>query len=294
MRSVFTNRKARHNPLGYTMQIDIFQLTEEENLGLIHSALSTTWPEVHFTYATGEDSVEIHWTDGPWEHDVLKVAETYTGAEPPTWEDTIIIGEPDGEVGLFYPSITHVATARTVSASIQEAIITALSQTNAAHNFTQNGHKLAALAELDQYSAPIPPGSLNADSARIDPIDQQVVALCHLLRSWCDNPHSFSEDSYETIACALYDQECRAVLASALSDESPVFGAISNLLDNLLERLYEERAYTSAGLAQAIVDNVFPQDDDLQPGLFESTDPRMDSFVSLGKMLRTTVADDVF
>lgn len=276
------------------MQLEIFQLTEEENLGLIQSALSTAWPHVRFTYNLGEDGVDVHWTDGPWEHDVVKLAETYVADEPPTWDETIIISEPDGEIGLFYPCISFINASRTVSPNIQKAVITALNETGAHESNPANPHKLAALAELDQYSTPIPARVQNMDSARVDPADQQVVNLCHLLNDWCNNQSAFDENSYEELANSLRDSECRAVLASALSDETPVPGAVSQLIDELLSRLYDSGSYTEAGLAQSLVDAIFPQDDDLQPELFDSGDPRMDSLISLGHMLRSTVAEGAF
>lgn len=273
------------------MQLKIFQLTEEENLGLIQSALSTAWPHIRFTYTLTEDSVDIYWTDGPWEHDVVKLAETYAGAEPPTWDDTIIISEPDGEVGLFYPSLSYINASRTVSPSIQEAVTTALNEATAN---AQNTHKLAALAELDRYSTPVPAGVRNVDAASIDPADRQVVNLCHLLSSWCTNQSTFDDASYDELTNSLLDSECRAVLASALSDETPVPGAVSQLLDNLLSRLYDSCSYTEAGLAQSLVDSIFPQDNDLQPGLFDRDDPRLESLISLGHILRSTVAEGAF
>ena len=279
------------------MNFDVEQLTEAATAKIIRSALSAVWPNVHFTATTADTSLKISWTDGPWPEDVRTVADAYIASPDATpWDNTVILSSPNGEFTAVYPGLDHLETCRTVSPSTADAVTAHLgnSGVQVSPDFSsESGDKVsfAALAALEEYSTPIPPGAIAEEVVTTSSEDERIMRLCDLLNQWCSNPAGFSEDDFGFIGEVLCDPDGKAVVVSALSDEAPVPGQITDLVEEVVNVAFRNGDYDTYEHGRYALTLVFPDLETTQPSLFEPTvAPHRRMLAEMGQLLRTTVA----
>lgn len=281
-------------------------LTEEDTAQLIYAALSTTWPETSFATSFSGTSMHIHWVDGPWEDDVYAIASHYIAPNADSdWANTIILAAPTGSIYCAHPGLDELELDRMVSESTVEAVVYALVARGVPHEQASAPHlldcasdphapTLDALAELNEHSAPLPPGIVCDEPDGVDEVDAHVTELCNLLDTWCNARREFPVDGLQQLAHALPDPECQAVLISALSDEAPLPGDVTELVEEVVNQSFLERDYRTAEYGRFVLTSVFPDLESAQPGLFETVSPRVELLKELGQLLRETTAGNRF
>lgn len=283
------------------MHFVINQLTPADSARLVLDTLHSYWPSCHFTISFSDDTLTLHWVDGPIVSDVMAVANRFTpDPEASDWGNSVIIAHPDGNLEAVLPTFPPLEFQREYSTKTVLNIANDLRTRGMMPDGGGNGvrlllqmqatHHPAALAihsRLAALSEPLPADNWQRESLVHDPMpeDLAVTELCAALRDWDTNPAEFTE--WDTIYNAFSDAELQAVMASALADNQPSPGSMESLLDTVISDCLEYGDVETVAGADFLRDLMVPESAHGQESLF----PRPESeeatvLVTMGRFLR--------